>query len=357
MTNTERIQANNEELREAIRIAENLPDAGSGGEVAEPVIEPLFADENGTYEPPIGVDGYSPVTVNVPIPEGYIVPSETLDIAQNGEYNIAEYEFVDVNVPIPDGYIQPSGTKEITENGTHDAKAYESVSVNVPIPDGYIVPRGELEVTENGIHDVTEYASVNVSVPTGGGTSDLPEGYERCDYIQFSGGNFVDTGIIGNQDTQIFASFTWENSTQRYLLGCAHADNTAAITAYMNGSWRFGDKTASKSISVKNPLLPYSALLNKTTIAVTSGVTAISGVNDFETVGTLLFGACRSSNGNYPSTGIVGKGLRLIIWQDGERVLDLMPVTNGNGEYRFWDTVGKKFHDSMTSTPLDGGNW
>lgn len=33
---------------------------------------------------------------------------------------------------IPDGYILPSGTKEITENGTHDVKTYESVNVNVP---------------------------------------------------------------------------------------------------------------------------------------------------------------------------------------------------------------------------------
>lgn len=357
MTNTERIQANNEELREAIRIAENLPDAGSGGEVAEPVIEPLFADENGTYEPPIGVDGYSPVTVNVPIPEGYIVPSETLDIAQNGEYNIAEYEFVDVNVPIPDGYIQPSGTKEIIENGTHDAKAYEAVSVNVPIPDGYIVPRGELEVTENGIHDVTEYASVNVSVPTGGGTSDLPEGYERCDYIQFSGNQWIDTGIIGNQDTQVTASFTWESSTQRHLYGAASSDNTASMTAYMNGSWRFGSKTASKSISSKNPMLPYSMLVNKTTIACTNSVTSISGVTDFETVGTMLLGGCRDADGTQPGVGFLGKVFSFSLWQGEELVRKLIPVVSGDGQYQFYDLVSKTLFSSMTSTPLDGGNW
>ena len=33
---------------------------------AEPVIEPLVVTENGTYTAPDGVDGYSPVTVNVP---------------------------------------------------------------------------------------------------------------------------------------------------------------------------------------------------------------------------------------------------------------------------------------------------
>lgn len=69
--------------------------AAGGG---DPVIEPLEITENGTYTATDGVDGYSPVTVNV---------------------------------PIPNGYIQPSGTKEITENGTHDVAQYASVNVNV----------------------------------------------------------------------------------------------------------------------------------------------------------------------------------------------------------------------------------
>ena len=116
--------------------------AQGSGEAVEPIIEPLEVTGNGTYTAPENVHGYSPVTVNVPIPDGYIVPD---------------------------------GTKEISENGTHDVKEFASVDVNVPIPDGYIVPNGELEVTENGKHDVTEYSSVNVNVPTGGGGDDLAE--------------------------------------------------------------------------------------------------------------------------------------------------------------------------------------
>ena len=91
---------------------------------------------------------------------------------------------VTVDVPIPDGYIKPSGTKTITTNGTHDAKAYESVSVNVPIPDGYIVPNGTLEITENGTHDVTQYTSVNVNVASGGSAEPDPrDQYQRVEYI------------------------------------------------------------------------------------------------------------------------------------------------------------------------------
>lgn len=129
MTNAERIQAYNAELREAINIANSLPDAGEGGEdvseetveytakleilentitelevalrhkeSVQPVTETLTVTENGTYRPSEGVDGYSVVNVNVPIPNDYIKPSGMLEVTENGTYDITEYASVDVNV-------------------------------------------------------------------------------------------------------------------------------------------------------------------------------------------------------------------------------------------------------------------
>ena len=190
----------------------------------------------------------------------------------------------------------------------------------------------------------------------GGGESGLPAGYRRCDYIQFSGAQLVDTGVIGTQDTQIWASFTWESSTQRHLYGCASSDNTKSITSYMNGSWRFGNKYASKSIGTKNPMLPYSVLVNKTTIGITNSVSSISGVNDFETVGTLLLGGARDSDGTLPGVCITGKVYGFCLWQGATRVLNLIPVVSADGVYRFYDTVSGAFFDSITDTPLEGGD-
>jgi hypothetical protein len=74
MTNTERITSNNTSLRECIELAESLPEAGGG---VEPVIQPLEVTENGTYTAPDGVDGYSPVTVNVAgTPETWVFTME-----------------------------------------------------------------------------------------------------------------------------------------------------------------------------------------------------------------------------------------------------------------------------------------
>ena len=63
------------------------------------VIEPLSVTKNGTYAASNGVDGYSPVTVNVPVPDGYIKPSGTLNITKNGSHNVTKYATANVNVP------------------------------------------------------------------------------------------------------------------------------------------------------------------------------------------------------------------------------------------------------------------
>jgi hypothetical protein len=214
-------------------------------------------------------------------------------------------------------------------------------------------------VTGESYSDLTSAVqSLKNGYVQGGGESidGLPSGYARADYIQFTGKELIDTGIIGNQDTQINTCFTWESTTQRHLFGCASADNTASITSYMNGSWRFGNKYSSKNLSTKNPNLPYSALVNKTTISLNSSIASISGVNDFETVGTLLLGGARDTDGSLPSVMITGKVFFFAIWQGEELVLKLVPVVNAEGEHRFFDMVSKTFFDSITDTPLDGGS-
>lgn len=185
--------------------------------------------------------------------------------------------------------------------------------------------------------------------------SDLPQGYYRVDFIEFTGEQLVDTRLIGNQDTRIRTSFTWGSSDQNHVYGCDSADNTASITSYMNGSWRFGSKSVTKNVTKNINTLPYSAYVDKTTIGITGSVTAISDVDDFETIGTLLLGGARSSSGGLPGSGLIGRIFFFYVWDGDTQVMKLVPVSDGT-KYRFWDEVSKVFFDSMTDTPLDGGN-
>ena len=296
---------------------------GGGGEAIEPVIDSLTITENGTYTAPDGVDGYSPVTVNVPIPDGYIQPSGTKTITENGSYDVAEKASVLVDVPERLPILQE---KTVTENG---------------------------EVTPDAGYDGLSKVTVNVESSGGGG--DLPAGWWRCDYIHFTEEQIVDTGVICNQNTKLRVLFTREKSSQHYLYGIASSDNTASVTAYLGGSWRFGNKSSTKNPTTTADMI-YSGVVDSSKITITGSAATISGVNEFETVGSLLLGSCRDAAGSIGSAQFKGKIFLFAMWEGTKQVLKLVPVTDGT-VYRFYDTVSKTFFDSITDTLLDGGNF
>ena len=70
-------------------------------------------------------EGYSPVVVNVP-PSA--VTSGTLDVVNNGAFNVTEYQNINVQVPAS---AVTSGTMTITANGDYDVTNFKSVVVAI----------------------------------------------------------------------------------------------------------------------------------------------------------------------------------------------------------------------------------
>ena len=168
-----------------------------------PKLQDKTITANGTYNVPNGYAGFGELTVNVEggtsIPDGYILPTGTREITENGVFDVGQYKTAEVhvpqpsgttvitengthnvndysaaivNIPVPDGYVKPEGTKEINTNGTHNVSGKAEVAVNVPIPDGYVQPLGVLDITKNGTHNVKQYELVEVNVESTGGNSD-----------------------------------------------------------------------------------------------------------------------------------------------------------------------------------------
>ena len=94
----------------------------------DPVIEPLEITENGTYTAPDGVDGYSPVSVNVPIPDGYIQPSGELEVTENGVHDVAEYATINVAIAASGGL--PEGVSKIA-SGLYQPTSDKTTAVDI----------------------------------------------------------------------------------------------------------------------------------------------------------------------------------------------------------------------------------
>lgn len=194
----------------------------------------------------------------------------------------------------------------------------------------------------------SEMANAISDIETGGSQLE----YTRVSYIQFTGEQTIDTGIICNKNTKLKVVFTREKSAQHYLFGVASSDNTASVTAYLGGSWRFGNKSVTKTLTTNEDMV-YSGVLDNSQITITASKSTISGVNDFETIGSLLIGTCRSASGNVSSPQFIGKIYSFEMWEGETQVLKLIPAIK-NDIYGFWDDVSKTFLTSITDTQLQG---
>lgn len=296
------------------------------------------------------------VTVN-PIPDQY---QDVTPVTATAEDVASGKVFVDATGSEKTGTF--SLDAEMTEQDSLLAQIRTAL-VGKTAAGGSEVPMQEktVSITENGTHEIVPDAGytlskavVNVNVEGAESIDGIPAGYARCDYIYFNIAQIVDTGVICNQNTKIRISFARERSAQHYLFGVASSGNTASVTAYLGGSWRFGNKSATKTPTTNADMI-YSGMVDKAQISVTGAASTISSVNNFETVGTLLLGSCRSSDGSVSTAQFQGKVFHFAMWQGEEQVLKLVPVTDGTA-YRFFDLVSKTFFDSITDTALEGGN-
>lgn len=124
-------------------------------------ITPLETQVNGVFEKEDG--GYNPVTVSIP---PYSDPTHTKQITENGSYSFkdsptgtGEQPPSLIEVAVPN---PATGTKNITENGTHNVKDYEYAAVDVP-------PYGEgttdiVTSEASDTYDVDGYKYAHVSV-------------------------------------------------------------------------------------------------------------------------------------------------------------------------------------------------
>lgn len=227
-----------------------------------PVIQPLSTTQNGTYNTPSGVDGYSPVTVNVPTGTA----RSASDLTVSGD-----------TVNVPAGLYAASASKAVahgsagTPTATKGTVSNHSVSVTPHVQNttGYITGG-----TKNGT-PVTVNASELVSgseTKTANGTYDVTNLAQLVVDVSGGGGGLPDVITAGDQPVLICAeAFVGTNTSKLSATGIS-------LTVPRSGTYRFKWCTDNNiSSSTGTPPTVYSRLYRKK-----------SGEQDYAPVGSQI---------------------------------------------------------------------
>lgn len=181
--------------------------------------------------------------------------------------------------------------------------------------------------------------------------------YTPVNYIQFSGSQHLDTGIVCNQNTRIEVVFTRESSSAMYMYGVRNSSNTASVTAYLSnsGAWRFGNVYRNFTLSVgENDI--HSMRVDKNGYLYNgSEYNFVGTLNAFTANVTLTLGSARGTSGGLGSPQFIGKIYSFKMYFGDEVILNYVPCINVEGVYGFYDSVTKTFKPSMSTTAFTGG--
>ena len=183
----------------------------------------------------------------------------------------------------------------------------------------------------------------------------LPSGYKRLEYIQSSGTQYVNTGVVVSKNLEIKLRFMLTSTTGfgivGYMQSTSSGTNRFAVFQY-GGAWYFdfGNDTTGRisggsfnantlyDISVGNRYIKN----NETESNIISG-SVISNLTNSNFISIL----CETECG-------IGKIYSCKIYDNGTLVRDYVPCVNPSGAVGLYDLVGKKFYGNAGTGVFTG---
>lgn len=171
----------------------------------------------------------------------------------------------------------------------------------------------------------------------------------EVEYLVFNGSQYIDTGIIGNQDTSFEIDF-YNESTSAGLFGCRTYTNSSknAVHVFLlnSSSFQAGYNIQAYNYNY-NTLGQHTVRFNKNMCYWDNVLVQTFNYDNFNTDNTLLMGAFHSgANGSTVDSRLfTGRMIAGKIWSDSTLVRDYIPVRKNGIGYMYDKVSGLLFGD------------
>lgn len=343
--------------------------ASQGSELRQPLVGALNKLNSGSLPAVTASDAGKILKVGangweVGEKSGYMpVPVNSLNISSNDTYDVTNYAEVIVNVPqsgitqadegkvVSNGILvaQTAKTPDITQNGTYDTTLNNEVVVNVP--SGSI--SGVFKNTSAPSSSVGNDGDIYIQ------NVELPSSINFVEHLTSSGTQYIDTGIVADQNTQAYIHFkTVASGPDGGVFGARQARSSRQFCIVQSASTnkiRFDYAATSNELLTLSANTEYKFSLGKLVLNENGMIYSFGGaMTSFTTPGNIyLFGM---NNNGAPAINNGTIVYRFTIRQSGIIIADFIPALDGDGIPCMYEAVSGTFKYNAGSGTFTYGN-
>jgi len=184
----------------------------------------------------------------------------------------------------------------------------------------------------------------------------LPSGYTRLSYIESTGTQYLDTGFNPNQDTRVVMDCDFPNtSTTCWIFGARTSTNVNFSMLFVNSKIRTDYNVAHEIYVTSTSATHIDKNKDVTTVNKTDTVTdgTYTSANTFSSPYSIYLFS--TNDAGTAKTCSSGKIKNCKIYDNGTLVRNFVPCVNSSGTVGMYDTVGKTFYSSASSTAFNAG--
>ena len=172
-------------------------------------------------------------------------------------------------------------------------------------------------------------------------------GLTFIEYIETSGTQYIDTGVVPNQNSRVICDFqATDKDSENHIFGSRASSSSRAFAFSIRGTgtWRFGygsGYTGSKVADTNRHIVD----VNKNVCTLDGSVLYTKDYEEFVGAYTIYISAVKASS--------IYEGRAKIyscqIYDDGTLIRDLVPCINSDGEAGMWDKLNGVFYGNAGS--------